>query len=296
MNRRTTAHLHGATLSAPDEGFSVGESPPPPPADRGGPRVGRTPRRWARAISGLRVLAGVLVVVGVSVGVAWSAHRYAHTSPRFAIQRIEVNGGRRMGPEQVRQEAGIAPGANLFALDTALVEQKLLQNPWIAAASVTRKLPSTLKVELRERESRAVAVLAGQAYLVSTEGEPFKRVGPEDSVDLPVITGLEPEQLARDRPKELSRMAIALEVLSQYERLPMSRVYVPQEVHLREGDAVVLTVGKQGIQIFLGKGPFRQRLQMAERVIEETRRAGKLPGIVFADNVAHPERVVVRMR
>jgi hypothetical protein len=35
---------------------------------------------------------------------------------------------------------------------------------------------------------------------------------------------------------------------------------------------------------------------MAERVINKLERSGKTPGIVFADNQAHPERVVVRMR
>jgi hypothetical protein len=35
---------------------------------------------------------------------------------------------------------------------------------------------------------------------------------------------------------------------------------------------------------------------MAERVVEQTRKGGHLPGVVFADNQAHPERVVVRMR
>jgi cell division protein FtsQ len=55
-------------------------------------------------------------------------------------------------------------------------------------------------------------------------------------------------------------------------------------------------VGKEGMVIQLGNTGFRQRLLMAERVVEETRRSGRLPGIVFADNQAHPERVVVRMR
>jgi hypothetical protein len=35
---------------------------------------------------------------------------------------------------------------------------------------------------------------------------------------------------------------------------------------------------------------------MAERVISELRQKGRAPGIVFLDNEAHPERVVVRMR
>jgi hypothetical protein len=35
---------------------------------------------------------------------------------------------------------------------------------------------------------------------------------------------------------------------------------------------------------------------MGEQVVAEMRRKGRSPGIVFLDNTAHPERVVVRMR
>jgi hypothetical protein len=35
---------------------------------------------------------------------------------------------------------------------------------------------------------------------------------------------------------------------------------------------------------------------MAERVIGQLAAKGRVPGIVFLDNIAHPERVVVRMR
>jgi len=76
----------------------------------------------------------------------------------------------------------------------------------------------------------------------------------------------------------------------------MSRVHPVQEVHLAASGDVSITVGKGGISIHLGKGPWRKKLLMAERVIGQMERKGKAPGIVFADNVAHPERVVVRMR
>lgn len=296
MTRGPASRLHGASISAPDEGFSSSESPEPPRADRGSPRGSERSRRLARLSSALRTVLGLLLVIGVAVGVAWSAHRYALTSARFAIRKIHVDGGKRFGPAEVQKAAGIPPNANLFSVDTVDAERRLLEDPWILQASITRRLPSMLHVELREREARALTVLSGQTYLVSAEGEPFKRLAPDDSVDLPIITGLDAEQLARDRKRELERLTLGLEVLRHYERLGMSRVYVPQEIHVAEGGAVTLTIGKQGISILLGKGPFRQRLLMAERVVEETRRAGKLPAIVFADNVAHPERVVVRMR
>jgi cell division protein FtsQ len=244
----------------------------------------------------LRVTLGIALVVGTSLGVAASAHRYALTSPRFSVQKLVTRGNSRLDLAQIRSEGGIAVGANLFALDPRAVELRLLKNPWVSEARVTRQLPSTLEVQITEREARVVALLGDRLYLVSREGEPFKEVEPKDPVDLPVVTGLLPDGLVRDRARELERLEVALDVLVQYERLPLSRVHVPQEIHLSEGGSITLIVGRAGIVVELGKERFRQRLLMAERVIGELRQAGRVPGIVFADNEAHPERVVVRMR
>jgi cell division protein FtsQ len=161
---------------------------------------------------------------------------------------------------------------------------------------VTRRLPSTLRVELTEREASAVVALAEHVYLVTREGVPFKEVEPGDPYDLPLITGASPENLARDRTREIERIQTGLEVLHQYERVPLSKVYPAEEVHLADAGDVTLTAGKDGVTLELGTGPWRKKLLMAEEVVGELRRKGRTPGIVFLDNQAHPERVVVRMR
>lgn len=294
MNRSVAPRLHGASVSAPLEAYAESDSPAPASVM---PRRGQHTSPGASAwISALRIVFGIVMVIGVAVAVAWSAHRYALTSPRFAVRNIEVRGGERVGPQQVKEQGGAAVGANLFALDTAQVERGMLDNPWVSSVKVTRKLPNTLEVSVTERQARAIAVLNGKLYLVSASGEPFKPLAAKDPVDLPVITGLDPTELARDRQSELARLKRGLEVLRQYERLGMSRSYAAQEVHLAPGGSVTLSVGKAGIMLNLGVGQLRQRLLMAERVVLEMRRGGRVPGIVFADNLAHPERVVVRMR
>jgi cell division protein FtsQ len=55
-------------------------------------------------------------------------------------------------------------------------------------------------------------------------------------------------------------------------------------------------VGKDPIALHLGKGPHRQSLEQATRVISELATQRAQASIVFLDNEAHPERVVVRMR
>lgn len=296
------AKRHGATLSAPDEsGFVDSESPKPGPVAPKNAR-GRSepppdgPGFFRTAWSLTKLALGVVLVVSASGLVAWGAHRYALTSPRFAVRQIEVKGQKRKTDEQIAQVAGVKRGDNVFAVDTNKVEQKLLADPWIKQVKVSRALPSTLSIELEEREVGAVASIGERLYLVTKSGEPFKPLEEGDPFDLPVVSGVSAEDLARDRARAVERIALGLEIVRHWERIPMSRVHPVQEVHLAAGGDVSLTLGKAGISVHVGKGPWRKKLLMAERVIGQLERKGRVPGIVFADNVAHPERVVVRMR
>ncbi|MFZ5894360.1 MAG: cell division protein FtsQ/DivIB [Myxococcota bacterium] len=289
--RVAAQRAHGHSVSAPEEAYAASESPVP------GPVALKAPTSFGgRLWLGVRVALGIGAVVGTSLLVAASAHRYALTSPRFSVKNLVVSGSTRFREGEVRELAGIGPGSNIFALDPKLVEARLLQNPWISQASVNRKLPSTLEVQLKQRDATAIAAIGERLYLVSKEGEPFKQVESGDPYDLPIVTGLRAENLQRDRSRELERLGIALEVLRQYGRLGMSRVHAAQEVHVGEAGQINLTVGKEGIVLSLVTKGTRQRLLMAERVVQEMRQSGRVPGVVFADNQAHPERVVVRMR
>jgi cell division protein FtsQ len=287
MNARTRA-APAAVLEAPAENAYV-------PGRRD---ASSEPGRAAAALAALKLLCGVCIVVLVSLAVAWGAWRYALTTPRFALERIELEGARRSSSEALARQAGITLGQNILAIDTETAQKRILDDPWVREARVVRKLPGTLRVELAEREAVALAVFDDRLYLVSRTGEPFKSFDPEqsDPHDLPLITGVSGAELGRDRAAALERLAVALDVLRQYERLPASRVHPAEEVHLAEDGQVVLSVGKQGVALHLGAGPWARKLAMADRVLSDLSRAGRVPGILFLDNRAHPERVVVRMR
>jgi cell division protein FtsQ len=251
---------------------------------------------WVKLGAAFRLGIGLALVVGTSVTVATSIRHYALTSPRFSIQEVNLLGGKRVAPDVARDQAGIVPGSNIFALDTAVAERKLLENPWISEARVTRDLPRSLRVEIKEREPAALAVFSDRLYLVTADGEPFKELAAGDPADFPLITGASVEGLSRDRARELDRVREGLAVLEQYGRVTLSKTQPAQEVHLAESGDVVLTAGKEGITFELGKDGYRRKLLMGEQVVGEMRRKGRSPGIVFLDNQAHPERVVVRMK
>jgi cell division protein FtsQ len=250
----------------------------------------------SKLATGLRFLGGLAIVVGASTAVAWSIHRYALTTSRFGIRTVSLSGNSRLVQGDVTALGGIEIGKNLLSFDTRKAEEGILANPWVSSAKVTRELPNTLKVEISERKAIAFAALGERLYLVTKDGEPFKEVRPDDPTDLPVVTGVTASELVRDRTGALERIRTAVGVLDKYQTLPLARVYPPEELHLESSGHATLTVGRQGITLALGLPPYVRKLSMAVDVMGELRRKNRVPGIVFLDNDAHPERVVVRMK
>jgi cell division protein FtsQ len=298
--------VHGATVSAPPELFDISDSPTPP-GFAANKRRSNKPSRGRKAgpadgtlvsklATGIRLVVGLAIVVGTSTAVAWSIHRYAMTTHRFGIKSVTVTGNTRLTQGDLVALGGIEMGNNLFSFDTRAAEEGIIKNPWVESAKVTRELPNALKVEIVERKAVALAVLGERLYLVTKEGEPFKEVKPEDPTDLPVVTGITAAELGRDRGGALERMRTAVGVLEKYQGLKLSRVYPPEELHLEPSGHAMLTIGKQGVTLALGLPPYARKIAMAAEVMGELRAKARTPGIVFLDNEAHPERVVVRMK
>ncbi len=244
---------------------------------------------------GLKALIGLLLIASAAGLVAFGARHFATTSDRFAIHELQAEGNRRFTAEALAQLGGVKRGDNLFATDELRVQRALLEDPWIASAKVTRKLPSTLVFEVEEYSARALAAIGEKLYLVTRDGHPIDVAGPNE-LDFPVVTGVTVEEIAADRLRAKRRIAHAVGILQRYEQMPMAASYAPQELHLSDDDAVTLVVGRSGVSLQLGTGNVRQRLQMAARILSRVRSRGEVPSVVFLDNEAHPERVVVRLR
>src|SRR5262245_27641960 len=73
----------------------------------------------AAARRGLRRAAPASIALlgaGVVFAAAWLGVRWLHSSPRFALLRIDVEGNTRVTRDDILRRAGIAMGQNVFTL------------------------------------------------------------------------------------------------------------------------------------------------------------------------------------
>jgi cell division protein FtsQ len=253
-------------------------------------------QKVSRMLAGMRAVVGVGLVAACSIGVAWAARRHVTSSPRFAVAHVEVAGNERRAADAIVAESGIAPGANVFVVDLDAARARLLADPWIADATLARRLPATVLVQVTERKAAALLVMGGDTLLATADGQPFKRLEAGDPVDLPVVTGLAGDAFASDAEGARRTVRRAIDVAAEYERGSLAKRSPLEEVHVDGNGAYSLVVGRSGMQLVLGAPPFRRKLDQATRVVAELDKRGGRAEAILLDNEARPERVVVRMR
>jgi cell division protein FtsQ len=108
----------------------------------------------------------------------------------FKAKSLWVTGMHRLTQEQVLQEAKITGGVNIFSVNLTKVRKRLLAQPWIEDAEVSRDLPYGIHITIKEQAPLAILDL-GRKFIVNTQGEIFKEMDASDQCHLPVISGLE---------------------------------------------------------------------------------------------------------
>ena len=168
-------------------------------------------------------------------------------------------------------------------------------HPFIADASVTRRLPGTYRIEVHEQQPAALLQLEA-LYLVSEEGAVLKRLGPGDPVDLPVITGVDAVQFRADLALRTSLLVNAMALLHDYRDAGLWRREPVAEIHAEGGDGFTLYIGQDAMLVRLGDRPFRKKLHRLRGILDELGSDAARPAYVYLDNVRRPDRVAVRLR
>jgi cell division protein FtsQ len=117
-------------------------------------RLARRPVMLWSAAALLTVLALVWLVFGTSV---------------LGVRVVEVTGSRIAGPDAVRAVAAVRMGTPLARVDVDAVQARVQALPSVARVTVRRSWPSTLRIEVQERQATAV-VATGARFLVLDAG------------------------------------------------------------------------------------------------------------------------------
>ncbi len=107
----------------------------------------------------------------------------------FRVEQIEVTGLNRADRMSVYYKALDQKSRAMPLVDLAEVRSRLLDDGWIADASVSRRLPDTLVINIVERQPAAVWQYQGQLMLIDGAGVLLEPVTADQMPALPLVIG-----------------------------------------------------------------------------------------------------------
>jgi len=241
----------------------------------------------------------ILVLLGVVVCAGMLAHRFVVESPHFHVKRVNVTPTVHVTADEVRRLAGIGSQTNIFTVSLARVARQVESHPWIAHATVHRRLPDAINIQVTENTAAGAVLLEGNGpeksafYLVNAEGRLFKRARLPELEGLPLITGVTRLEYRSAKKESRIRLVEALSVVGHYE----ARTGRPKlgEVHVDPVEGVTLYTANQAVQIRLGRGDTLAKLRRMDRILVGLTVRGESPTAIRLDNARHPRRVTVQL-
>ena len=249
----------------------------------------RSGKPGAGAKRTLTVVGGGLAVAAFSALLVM-AHALFTQSAYYRARHLPVSGNQRISEAAVLAQAGLAPGVQILDLNLAVVHGRLLAHPWIAQAQVSREIPDTLRVTVREHRPLAVMDMQmGRRYLLNAQGRLFKQWDATDPEDLPVIVGLGYRDLPMKDTAGTRPFQAVLNLLTDtgaWDSLSLSRIEADPETGL------TLVVAHSAQQIRMGYGQYPEKLNRLKALKKRLKDGNYMHDFASID-VSDLERIVV---
>lgn len=112
----------------------------------------------------VRKLAVIVAVLAVAL------YNFCMLYPGFKITSITVQNNKNTDARAVIQLSGLQAGNNIFYISTSKAGEKIMVNPYFASVKVYRKLPSSIVINVTEREATYYAAKDGKFAVIDKDG------------------------------------------------------------------------------------------------------------------------------
>lgn len=148
----------------------------------------RNKRKKEKRIRRIKIVIEIIIFLGAIAG----SSIFAITSPIFNIKDIKVSNNQIVSSEEIISLSELKSEENIFKFNKNITKDKIKENAYIDTIKIHRKLPSTLEIEVTEREPKFSVEHLGKYAYISTQGYILEIS--EDSKGLVIIQGVTTEE------------------------------------------------------------------------------------------------------
>ena len=209
----------------------------------------------------------------------------------LVIQKVEVEGARILAAKDVVSLTNIKPQTAMYSVDLFDAERRLLDQPMIKSATITRTLTNALRVVISEREPFA-SLGGNELRYIDSECVLLPHQQTTVQFDLPVITGL-----AGLDTSEYGKVVKDPEVIAAVEVIKAGEAtgfnHAISEVNMNNGGDIIMYSADTGIPVVLGRGDMMKKMLLLQTFWTNFMKSDSLASVKYVD-VRFEGQVVVK--
>ena len=239
-------------------------------------RSGTSPKRSKS--NGIRKLTSIFpfflsaAIVSSIAALVYMGYRTVTASNFFEVRTIAVGGTNRSSRENIeRMIESQTARTGVWNADLIELKSQIEKMPFVSSASVSRVLPSGIRVEVIEHEPKAIVRLSDGDHLVGADGKILARASKNEAALPFVMTGWDEtksERADRDNPERVRLYRKMLEdwvtfgIVDKVKAVDITDPKEPRALLDDSGFAVSIAVGRssfgenlsRGMKAIAGKG------------------------------------------
>ena len=229
----------------------------------------------------------VLTVISLSFVMVYN---YLLASPYMKLTHVEIHGVDEGLKNELLQMSGLTSEQGLLSLKLESLKKRMEKHPWVRTATVQRRFPDTLIVQV-EKEEPVMLVLLDRFFYMNRYGKLFKPVTQAEKMDFPILTGL--SQKDPEENENMDRITHVLKVLeTEKENWSLQNL---SEIHLGKNGGISLYFNHLQAAIRISKQNVAGKMEELKQVAKHLRESGKI-NLVTQIDLNHVDGAIVSFK
>lgn len=174
-------------------------------------------------------------------------------SPIFDIKHIEVSGNSKNSKEKIISFSGLELHTNIFKANKGIIREKIKENAYIEKVEVTRKLPSTVQIEIEEREAKYMLQFADSYVYINNQG--YMLEISNEKLDIPILIGFTTDLSNikagnRINVADLNKMNMVIKIYEAAKSNGLGELITKIDISNEKNYTIILE--KEGKTVYLG--------------------------------------------
>ena len=175
------------------------------------------------------------------------------SSPLFNIKTIDVEGNSKVSDEKMISISSIQFHTNIFSMKKRDAIEKIKTNPYIEDVKIARKLPSTVKIDVIEREPRYMLQFADSYVYINNQG--YMLEISNEALEVPILIGFTTDLSNikagnRINVEDLEKMNMVIKIFETVKSNDMGHLVSKIDISNEKNYTIILE--SEGKKVYLG--------------------------------------------